>query len=296
MALTLILKVLRLAVLCTLQLISHSEEVENMMAMLLTNLPVWQIFLLVVVCPMILAGVCLLFVRHWMKRPEDEEHNILVTGMFASVSLIYTVLLAFLIISVWTNYMAASQAVADESAALITVARDAEVLPEPQRGEVLDGLHRYTEYVMNNEWGVMRQGVNEQQLSSQKAVDATNELWIIYRKIPPSTMTSPVSSEMLSSLNKLSEQRVMRLAASQDSLPEIFWFVLIIDAVLTIGFSFILRVKDIHLHMGMVLVLTCTLTLCLWLIILINNPFTGNVQISSDPFKYALFVINALPR
>ena len=266
------------------------------MAMLLTNLPIWQLFLLVVVCPMIIAAVCLLFVRNWMKRPEDEEHNILVTGMFAAVSLIYTVMLAFLIISVWGNYLAASQAVASESAALVTVARDAEVLPEPQRGEVLDSLHNYTEYVVNHEWDMMRQGVNEQQISSQQALYATNNLWIVYRKIPTSAMTTAVSSEMLSSLNQLSDQRVMRLTASQDSLPEIFWFVLIVDAVMTIGFSFILRVKDVRLHLGMVLLLTCTLMLCLWLIIIVNDPFTGSVQVSSDPFKYALDVINALPR
>lgn len=92
-----------------------------MIAQILTNLPVWQLLLLVVCLPMAFASMCLLFVRRWMKKPEDEEHNILVTGMFAAVSLIYTVLLAFLIISVWGNYTTASQAVSDEAAALATL-------------------------------------------------------------------------------------------------------------------------------------------------------------------------------
>jgi Protein of unknown function (DUF4239) len=263
-----------------------------MTAQILTNLPVWQLLLLVVCLPMAFASICLLLVRHWMKKPEDEEHNILVTGMFAAVSLIYTVLLAFLIISVWGNYTVASQAVSDEAAALVTVARNAEVLPEPLRGEVLDGLHNYTAYVMSREWDMMRQGVNEEKFVSKQAVDATNNLWVIYRKIP----SSAVSAEMLRSMDQLSEQRVVRLMASQDSLPQVFWFVLIIDAVMTIGFSFILRVKDVRLHMAMVLLLTCSLTLCLWLILLVNDPFVGSVQISSEPFRYASDVINALQR
>ena len=267
-----------------------------MFAMLLTNLPIWQLFLLVVICPMILAAVCLLVVRNWMKRPEDEEHNILVTGMFAAVSLIYTVLLAFLIISVWGNYMTASQAVSDESAALITVARDSEILPEPQRSEMLNSLHNYTEYVLTKEWDMMRTGVNNQQISSQQAIVTTNNLWVVYKRIPPSAMSDATAIEMLGSMDKLSEQRVNRLMSSQNTLPEIFWFVLIVDAVMTIGFSFILRVKDVRLHLGMVLLLTCTLMLCLWLVIIVNDPFTGSVQVSSDPFKYALDVINALPR
>ncbi len=263
-----------------------------MLALFLTNLPVWQLLLLVVCCPMALACLCLLMVRHWMKQPEDEEHNILVTGMFAAVSLIYTVLLAFLIISVWDNYTTASQAVSAEAAALITVARNAEVLPEPQRGEMLASLHNYTVYVMSKEWDLMRQGANEQQFSSQEVVDAANNLWVITSKIP----SSAVSAEMMRSLDQLSEQRVVRLMASQDSLPEIFWLVLIVDGVITVGFSFILRVKDIRLHIAMVLFLTCSLTLCLWLILLVNDPFVGSVQISSDPFKYAFDIINALPR
>ena len=266
------------------------------MTIWLTNLPIWQLFLLVVIFPMILSGACLLFVRHWMKRPEDEEHNILVTGMFAAVSLIYTVLLAFLIIIAWENYTTATQAVADESAALITVARDAEVLPEPQRIRVLNSLHNYIQYVLTNEWDMMRTGVSEQQIASRSAINATNNLWFIYKEIPPSAMNNATSTEMLSSMDKLSDQRVTRLMSSQTTLPDIFWFVLIADAVMTIGFSFILRVKDIRLHLGMVLLLTCTLMLSLWLIIVINDPFAGSVQVSSDPLKYALDVINALPR
>ncbi len=267
-----------------------------MMTIWLTNLPIWQLFLLVVIFPMILSSASLLFVRRWMKRPEDEEHNILVTGMFAAVSLIYTVLLAFLIIATWENYTAATQAVANETAAVITVARDAEVLPEPQRARMLNSLHNYIEYVLTKEWDMMRTGASEHQIASQSAINATNNLWITYKEIPPSAMSNATSTEMLSSMDKLSNQRVTRLMSSQSTLPDIFWFVLIADAVMTIGFSFILRVKDIRLHLGMVLLLTCTLMLSLWLIIIINDPFAGSVQVSSDPFKYALDVINALPR
>jgi uncharacterized protein DUF4239 len=258
----------------------------------LSNVPAWILFLMVVCGSMVLASGGLLLVRHWMKKPEDEEHNILVTGMFATVSLVYTVLLAFLIISVWETFNAANQAVSEEAAALITVARDAELLPEPLRSEVLNELHIYTRYVMDDEWDTMRQGVNQRQIASQNALTASADLWIMYRKIPPSTM----NAEMLRSLDTLSEQRVVRLMASQDSLPGIFWFVLVLGAIITISFSFLLRVADIRLHVAMVLLLTCSITLCLWLIILMNNPFVGNMQVSAEPLKYALYVIDSLPR
>ena len=86
-----------------------------------------------------------------MKKPEDEEHNILVSGMFAAVSLIYTVLLAFLIISVWETFHTANQSVSQEAAALVTVACNTELLPQPLRGQALTELHSYTVYVLHNE-------------------------------------------------------------------------------------------------------------------------------------------------
>jgi ABC-type branched-subunit amino acid transport system permease subunit len=202
------------------------------------------------------------------------------------------VLLAFLIISVWETFHSANQAVSHEAAALITVARDTELLPPTLRGQILDQLHSYTVYVMNDEWNTMRNGTNEQQIAAPQALAASTNLWVIFRQLPPSTM----NAEMLRSLNDLSEQRVARLMASQDSLPGIFWFVLVTGALMTISFSFILRVADVRLHIFMVLLLTCAITLCLWLIVLMNDPFVGTMQVSADPLKYALYVIDTLPR
>jgi ABC-type multidrug transport system permease subunit len=114
----------------------------------------------------------------------------------------------------------------------------------------------------------------------------------LFRQLPSST----INPEMLRSLDYLSEERVARLMESQNSLPGIFWFVLTVGAIMTISFSFILRVADVRLHIFMVLLLTCSITLCLWLIIVMNDPFVGTMQVSSDPLKYALYVIDTLPR
>lgn len=257
-----------------------------------SNVPAGLLLLIIVCIPMTLACGGLVLVRRWMKKPEDEEHNILVSGMFATVSLIYTVLLAFLIISVWETFNSANEAVSQEAGALVTVARDSELLPQPLRAQLLGELHTYTEYVIQKEWDTMRQGTNEQEIAAPQALAESTNLWISYRQLPPSTM----NAEMLRSLDNLSEQRVARLLASQDGLPGVFWFVLVVGAIMTISFSFILRVSDIRLHIFMVLLLTCSITICLWLIVIMNDPFVGSMQVSSDPLKYALYVIDTLPR
>jgi hypothetical protein len=45
----------------------------------------------------------------------------------------------------------------------------------------------------------------------------------------------------------------------------------------------------------MTALLTALLTSCLWLIVLINHPFSGEVQVPADAFQQALYVINSLP-
>jgi hypothetical protein len=256
----------------------------------LSNLPGWLLFVLIVCGSLVLASAGLLAVRRWMKTPEDEEHNVLVSCIFATVSLVYTVLLAFLVIAVWETFNAANQAVSQEAAAIVTVARDAELLPEPLRSQTLNQLHIYTEYVINDEWHTMHMGAKADQIASPHALAAMNTLWIMYRKDPSSTS----SAELLQRLDDLSEQREVRLMSSQDGLPDVFWFVLVIGAIITISFSLILRVKDIRLHMAMILLLTGVIAICLWLIVLINNPFVGNMQVSSEPLKYALYVIDTM--
>ena len=258
----------------------------------LSILPAWLLFLIIVCGSMALACGSLLLVRRWIKPPEDEEHNVLVNAIFASVSLIYTVLLAFLVISVWNNFQAANQAVSQEAAAVITVARNAELLPEPFRGEMLNQLHAYTASVVKAEWYTMREGASAQQLASPQSLAATKQLWFTYGKIP----TSATSDEMARSLDELSNDRVMRLMSSQNGLPGFFWFVLVIGAGMTIIFSLILRVQNMRLHIAMVLLLTGMIAICLWLIVLIHDPFIGDTQVSSEPLKYALYVIDSLAR
>ncbi|HEX8032669.1 MAG TPA: hypothetical protein VF510_02425 [Ktedonobacterales bacterium] len=84
-------------------------------AFLLTALPAWLLFILIVGGSMSLAGVGTVFVRRRMKAPMDEAHNEVAGFIFAAVSVLYAVVLAFMVFAVWEEYNGARQAASQAS-------------------------------------------------------------------------------------------------------------------------------------------------------------------------------------
>jgi len=146
-------------------------------------LPSWLLFLLIVGGSVALAWVGTVMLRRLTTAPMDEKHNEVAGFIFATVGVLYAVLLAFTVIIVWEQYLAAENAVAQEAAALITVAHDASSFPESARGKVYDQLLAYAQFVINEEWRTMDEATLEHE-ESTGAEASNNTIWSIYRSLP----------------------------------------------------------------------------------------------------------------
>ncbi len=258
------------------------------MILLVTNLPAWLLFILIVVLPICTSYIGITYIRR--LRPiaqRSENHNNVAGFIFATVSAIYAVLLGFLIVDVWNQYYNADQAVIQESSAIISAARTAMALPEPARSEIISRLRSYAELVINEEWkpSVGLEG-------SPRALTTINEIWTIYYSVP----LDKVDTNMTTSLDELSAGREVRLLTNETAMPIIFWIVLVTGGVITISFCFILQMEDTRIHAGITALLTGIITICLWLILLINHPFAGDFRVTADAFKHAIYVIDSLPK
>jgi hypothetical protein len=261
------------------------------MEALLYALPAWLLFLLIVGGSVALAwgGTVLLHLR--TTAPTDEKHNEVAGFIFATVGVLYAVLLAFTVIIVWEQYLSAESAVSQEAAALITVARDASSFPEPARSKVYEQLRAYAQFVINDEWRTMDEATLEHE-ESTGAISAINTMWSIYRSLPPGQV-DPHTTE---SLDNLSTQRAIRLQSNVAALPVVLWFGLLFGAVITISFGLILHMNNIQLHAAMASLLAGIVATSLWMILMINHPFSGEVQVSTAAFQHAIHVIDNLPR
>jgi hypothetical protein len=263
-----------------------------MMNVPFSTLPAWLLFIIIVGGSMGLVYVSTLLTRSLMKKPPVNDTRNEIAGFFFSiVGVVYAVLLAFLVISVWDNFRTADLATTQEASDIITVARDSTFFPEPTRREVHDQLRQFTELVIKNGWSDVHadQGVN---LGYSETLAAFNSLWSTYQQLPPNA----VDANALRSLDDLSQQGVLRLLSSKAVLPGIFWVVLVVGAGVVVYFGLIFYLEDIRLHLFMLMLLTGLIATCIWLIVVIDNPYLGDLQVSSEAFKYALHVIDTLPR
>lgn len=264
-----------------------------MISAFFASISAWLLFLIVVVGSMILACVSLLLIRQQEEKVLVEIHDNEAIGfIFATVSVVYAVLLAFLVISVWESYGSAQHAVADEAAAIVTTARYSASFPEPIRSKVHDQLHLYTEMVMNDEWRMMQHPSAEQSGAGQ-ARSAIQNIWdLVQQKLPQDAITA----DALNSVTELSKDRLLRLVASEDAIPDYVWIVILVGGVIVVYFGLILHVENPRLHMILIILLTISVATCIWLLAIINVPFSGDIQVSDAPLRYALQVIDALPR
>jgi hypothetical protein len=257
----------------------------------LETLPSWILFLLIVGGSVALAWIGTVLLRRRTTAPKDDRHNEVAGFIFATVGVLYAVLLAFTVIIVWEQYLSAESAVSQEAAALITVAHDASSFPEPARGQVYDQLHAYAQFVINEEWRTMDESTLEHE-ESTGALAAINTIWSIYRSLPP----SQVDSHTTESLDNLSTQRAVRLQSNVAALPDVLWFGLVIGAVVTIFFCLVLHMENVQLHAAMTALLTGLIATSIWMILMINHPFAGDIHVSTTAFQHAIHVIDSLPR
>ena len=254
-------------------------------------IPSWLLFLLIVGGSVVLAWVGTVLLRRLTTAPKDDRHNEVAGFIFATVGVLYAVLLAFTVIIVWEQYLAAESAVSQEAAALITVAHDASSFPESAHGKVYDQLLAYAQYVMNEEWRTMDEATLEHE-ESTGALAAINTIWSIYRSLPPSQV-DPHTTE---SLDNLSTQRAVRLESNVAALPDVLWYGLLLGAMVTISFGLVLHMDNVKLHAALTAMLAGLIATCIWMIVMVNHPFAGDVHVSTAAFQHAIHVIESLLR
>ena len=247
---------------------------------------------MVVSAAAILAVAGLLTVRRFIQGPPERGETEVAGILYAVVGGVYGVVLAFLVVVAWERFNATDQAVTTEAADLVEVFRDTQEFPEPWHQQAQDALRAYANEVMDSEW---RSWVAHGEVVPHTTPDPLNPVWAIYRQVqPPNAVAATHLEHATDRLHELERQRHLRHLASEATLPPLFWPVLVAGGILTIGFSYFLRLGNLWLQASMTAVLAGLIAGILFLIVSLNHPFTGLVQVDKEPFRHALEQFNAL--
>jgi hypothetical protein len=230
----------------------------------------------------IITLIGLYVVRRAVGVEKLKSHHEVAGFIIGIVGTIYAVLLAFLVVVQWGKYQDASTMVTTEANALGDMSRMAEGLPTEQRAQVLTALRDYAQLVSDDEWPALAKGN-----ASDKTTDNLNKLWKNYvmDQKPQTLQEAAVYNESLRRLNELSDTRRLRINASRDTVPAMLWILLIGGGATTVAFTFFFGVSDMKAQFLMVAALTGEIAFILLLLVVLDNPFRGDLAVSADPIK-----------
>ncbi len=253
------------------------------MPLFISTMPLWFAAIVIVVLPTIIAMAGPVFIRRRVTLERLTTNNEIAGFKFATVGVIYAVLIAFAVIVVWERFNDGEVAVLQEAGAAATVYR-LTTEPIPELSATRNALDRYLKLVIERDWPRMA----EEKGSSE----VTHSLDYLYastlRLANKGSLAQPILSELLKQLDVITQARRTRLQLASGIVPDILWAALFIGAFLTIGFTFFFGTENLSAQVLMTGILSVIVFTGLLVIVAIDHPFSGSVHIDSDPLQQVL--------
>jgi hypothetical protein len=252
-----------------------------MLVDLIYGVPTWVMAATVVALTVALALAGLVIAHRVLHIDLRRRHNELAGFNSALVGVFFAVLLAFIAIAAWESFGKAEETAEKEASLAGDLWRDAIVMPEPLRTQLLGDIHDYVEIVIAKEWPAMAQGAPFGDAGWAPLFRYHETLAGIQTADP---MRVAMVAETLTRLNSLYDARRARILAAQNHINPTVWAVVLLGSLITIGFTYLFGMESFRIHMLMTGTLAATLALVIVLILAFDYPFRGKVQVTPEGF------------
>ncbi len=250
----------------------------------ITSSPLWVQTILILILPTIASMLGPLLVRRFVRLEKLATNNEVAGFKFATVGVLYAVLLAFSIVVVWEKFNDAEATVQREAAAAATIYHLVPGLAPAQAKDARDALTTYLKSIVTDEWPAMEDGRANQQ--TWKALGA------IYTALLATDTTAKgdptVKAEIFNQLNLITQARRTRLLAAEGDVPGPVWFILFGGAFLTVVFTLFFGTQNLRAQTLMTGLLTLLIFSELLIAVALDRPFTGGIKESPDAIVHVL--------
>jgi len=228
------------------------------------------------------AGI--LLVHKFVHHSQREIHNNVAGYIYSVVGVIYAVLLAFIVMNVWEQYKDTEKNLNDEISHTMDLYRNTAVFPEEVRKDMQTACVRYLQDMATHEFPAMK----ELRVSDQ-AFKSYSEIWnSLYKYKPVNDFEQIWYTECIQELNDLADARRYRIIAINSKIAPLMWYFLIFGATITIGFGYLFGTKNQKAHQLMIILLSVTIGITLLIIEQLDQPFSGLISLSPEPFQLLL--------
>ena len=228
-------------------------------------------------------GLMLLCRKRW-GTDRLALNNEVAGFKFAVVGVFYAVLLAFVVVAVWENYRDTETAVRNEAKALADLHQVSYALQEDAGSKMRKHLATYLQQVHDSEWQAMAHGLGDkaaeeelQHLGRALFGGSANELKDV-----------ALYHHAIDLMTVIHDNRNERLDSSDGTVPTALWLVLLAGALITLGYPSFFGTSNLGAQILMTASLAALVALTAFVALVLDYPFTGDVQISRAPFEQSL--------
>ncbi len=227
-----------------------------------------------------LIGIVLIhpIMRRWIHG--GKQLNDVVIFVAANYGLLYAVLLGLLTVATFQTTKDLQDHISSEASSLSTMYHTAEGYPEPMRSDFRAGLRDYTHYVIEKDWPAHRLAMTPK--GGENRLQAIRQTLFSFE--PASKTQEFLHGEIIREFNAMNVAREQRLDAVSSSMPAVLWWVVIVGAIVSIVFIWML-----HMDLVPQLFFGCMTALFLgvmtFLIYAMDHPLQGAVSVDPGPFQ-----------
>lgn len=248
------------------------------MLLFLGSLPPLLGSFFVVLGPTVVAMLGPTLLRRRYSYSVLVKNNEVAGFKFATLGVIYAVLLGFAIVSVWEKFSEAELLVLREAGASATLYRLSSG-DEPEAVATRTRLRAYLASVVEDEWMLMAS-----ERESRTSGDSMKALYEATLRLADKRPLA-VGVELLRELGSITEARRGRLYVARGVVSPALWLMLICGALVTVGFTYFFAMENLRAQTAMTGALAFIIFLGLFVIISYDHPFTGAVSVEASPLR-----------
>ncbi len=240
--------------------------------------------LLLVAAVVLALGVVLglvWLIRRLVPATGEGFHAEVSAPMLGVVAAVFGLLLAFVIVIAYQNFLDANTNVSKESDALTAIVRDSRAFPEPGGSRVRTAVGTYVRAVVDDEWPKMHSGDD-----SSLAQTGLEGIFAAFRTVEPhSPSASAFYDDSVRQLNTALAARRDRLESATGGLPRDIVILLLFSTVVIVGYAVLVGSRHFWFHALGPAAIAMVVAVSLVVLMDLSYPFSGDVAIAPDDFR-----------
>lgn len=253
------------------------------------NMPNWVLALCIFVIISVVGLIGLFLVNKYYTSPS-RENNDLVATLAKVAGILFAVVIGFIAITVINAFNTSVLSVENEANEVFTIWINSRVYPEKFERQVHQGVEKYLNLVIHEEWPLQSQG--QVSLSTEQALESLYRLLIDY--VPTSQAQQQVHNTIINKVSNAFINRKDRLFTNLHGVSKAVYSMICLSILIILCYVWSMATPSFPLHCILTCLLSIGIGVVVFLIVCFDYPFRGEISVGPEAFEKVLAHIQRL--